>query len=173
MQGRVQINIKLNYNDSVYREATHSRAPQRQPRRYSQWTARSRAQALVSSYFMQCTLTLPRSWLPRARSLARMRACVRSFVRRIYAPCNGTYWLISHVAMSGRRIPKGLTRCVIEERYYVRRRIDVQGKCVSQVGEIYFVYFSLSIPSLFWNKYHFTYTCAFCFHILLVFTGYK
>lgn len=26
LQGRVQINIKLNYNDSVYREATHGRA---------------------------------------------------------------------------------------------------------------------------------------------------
>lgn len=66
LQGRVQINIKLNYNDSVYRGATHNRALHRQPLFAMDGT--NPAQPLLSSYFMQCTLTLP-----RARACTRVR----------------------------------------------------------------------------------------------------
>lgn len=67
LQGRVQINIKLNYNDSVYRGATHSRTLHLQPLFAMDGT--NPAQPLLSSYFMQCTLTLP----CRGRVLVRAR----------------------------------------------------------------------------------------------------
>lgn len=72
LQGRVQINIKLNYNDSVYRGATHSRAP-RQRQSLFAMDGTNPATARLVIFYMQCTLTLPR----RGRVLARSCACVR------------------------------------------------------------------------------------------------
>lgn len=57
--------------------ATHSRA-RCIGSRYSQWMARTQ-QPLVSSYFMQCTLTLRAPY--RGRAYARLYAC--AFVRAL------------------------------------------------------------------------------------------
>lgn len=64
LQGRVQINIKLNYNDSVYRGAAHSRAVHRQPLFAMDGTNPATAR-LVIFYAMYINTAIPRG--PRAR----------------------------------------------------------------------------------------------------------
>lgn len=59
LQGRVQINIKLNYNDSVYRGAAHSRALHRQPLFAMDGTNPATAR-LVIFYAMYINTAMPR-----------------------------------------------------------------------------------------------------------------
>lgn len=59
LQGRVQINIKLNYNDSVYQGAAHSRALHRQPLFAMDGTNPATAR-LVIFYAMYINTAMPR-----------------------------------------------------------------------------------------------------------------
>lgn len=107
LQGRVQINIKLNYNDSVYRGAAHSRALHRQPLFAMDGTNPATAR-LVIFYAMYINTAMPRG--PRAR--------VHVFVSgRFYAAKSGCGRHVDVFLASSRRRYTVAISCIVKRHY--------------------------------------------------------